>query len=616
MWFPRRESMTGGGGLASREAPRSTIRTRICAGAMFTLGLAAAAPTASLAGNFPAEIDLSTLNGADGFILDGSIDEYSGFSISAAGDVNGDGISDIVIGAPGVGASYVVFGTDQGFPARSSLSTLDGTDGFAIAGAGSAVSGAGDVNGDGIDDVMVTAPWFNTSYVVFGSDQGFPAVFDLSTLDGTNGFALNRAEYDVSGAGDVNGDGFGDVIVGQTSEGANFAGRAYVVFGSGAAFPPLVDVGMLDGSNGFALEGVDVLGAFGFSVSGAGDFNADGIDDIIVGTGIPGSHPSGAAFVVFGTDQGFPAVLRMADLNGASGLRLFGVADGDHNVSGAGDVNGDGVDDVIIGAPYAAGPNGEPQTGQSYVVFGFREEMPAGLSLAALDGTNGFALDGFDPGGAAGFAVSGAGDVNADGFDDVIVGAYPASPGGLAAAGQSYVVFGSGQGFPARIALSGLDGSNGFALSGGSAGDISGYTVSGAGDINADGIGDVMVGAPGANAFDGQTYVVFGRPAVSAPSLTVSGACPGEVTIEYSEATPNGAVVPLHADTQGTFVIPSGRCAGTVIDLADPKRLSPWAADETGTVLETVTVPPSACGRFLQVIDAATCTTSNVAQLP
>ena len=243
---------------------KNTIATRLCARVAVAAGLAMAVPAAALAGAFPAEIDLSALNGADGFALDGASGfESAGFSVSDAGDVNGDGIDDIAIGTAGAGVGYVVFGTDQGFPARSSLSTLDGTDGFALAGAGYDVSGAGDVNGDGIGDVMTTAPWAATTYVVLGSNQGFPAVFDVSTLDGTNGFAVNRAEYDVSGAGDVNGDGIGDIIIGQSSEGANFAGRAYVVFGAGGGFPPLVDVGTLDGSNGFALEGADVLGAFG-----------------------------------------------------------------------------------------------------------------------------------------------------------------------------------------------------------------------------------------------------------------------------------------------------------------------------------------------------------------
>jgi len=594
------------------------IVTRLCA-CVVAAGLGASIPVLARADSFPAALDLSTLNSTDGFALDGSDSDTSGFRVSAAGDVNGDGIDDIVIAAPGYGKNYVVFGNDQGFPPRSNLSALSGADGFAVAGAGFEVSGAGDVNGDGLDDVLLGAPWSNKSYVIFGSHDSFPAIFDLTLLDGNNGFAVNRGEFDVSGAGDVNGDGFDDMIIGAPSEGANGVGRAYVVFGSGGGFPPLMDVGALDGSNGFVLEGVDALGAFGFTVSQAGDFNHDGIDDVIVGTSIPGIHTSGDSFIIFGSRQGFEPLLNVSTLNGANGFGVKGtVNNGDYYVSEAGDVNGDGNDDVIIGAPFVPGPGGELWTGQSYVLFGFGGPAPAQFDLSALDGTNGFAMNGFDPGGGAGAAVSGAGDVNGDGIDDVVVGAQEASPNGLLQAGQSYVVFGSDKGFPAQVLLSALDGTNGFTLNGGSAGDYSGISVSSAGDVNADGIGDVMVGAPGASPdgliYAGQTYVVFGRS--TAAALTISGVCPGEVTIKYDGATQNGAVMLFHSSAEGSFLVTKGACAGTVLDLANPLPFAPGAADETGTVLDTFVAPPSACGRFLQIVDETTCATSNVAQLP
>lgn len=590
---------------------------RTVTAAVLAAGLASASPAVALAQTFPAQIDLSALNGVDGFALDGAGEfENSGFRVSTAGDLNGDGVSDIVIAASFT--SYVVFGTDRGFPARSSLSTLDGTDGFAIPFTGGEVSGAGDVNGDGIDDLLLSAS-FNASYVVFGTTEGFPSVFDVALLDGTNGFAVNFAEIDVSGAGDVNGDGFDDIIIGHSQEFTTLAGRAYVVFGAAGGFPALVDVGTLDGSNGFVLQGADILSSFGFTVSGAGDFNGDGIDDIIVGGGIPANHPSGHAFVIFGTTEGFPPVFSVANLNGSNGVRIAGaVAEGDHYVSDAGDVNGDGIGDVIIGNPFAPGPNGEPQTGQAFVVFGTAGAVPAEISLSALDGATGFVLNGFDPFGGAGIAVSGAGDVNGDGIGDVIVGALQASPNGLAQAGQSYVVFGSDHGFPAQFTLSALDGTNGFALNGGTEGDASGFSVSDAGDVNGDGVEDVMVGAPQASPdglfFAGQTYVVYGRR--PEPALTVSGVCPGEVALTYTKATPNGAILWFHAASQGSFVIPLVQCTGTVIDLASPLPFAPSLADETGTAVRTVTTPPPACGRFVQAIDVATCNTSNVVQLP
>jgi hypothetical protein len=123
----------------------------------------------------------------------------------------------------------------------------------------------------------------------------------------------------------------------------------------------------------------------------------------------------------------------------------------------------------------------------------------ASLELSALDGSNGFALNGVAAGDYSGRAVAGAGDVNGDGFDDLIVGAYAGRSERQRLAGQSYVVFGASGGFGASLELSALDGSNGFALNGVAASDYSGRAVAGAGDVNGDGFDDLIVGAPGAD---------------------------------------------------------------------------------------------------------------------
>ena len=125
-------------------------------------------------------------------------------------------------------------------------------------------------------------------------------------------------------------------------------------------------------------------------------------------------------------------------------------------MSGAGDVNGDGFDDVIIGA-YLADPNGNATSGETYVVFGTASEFSPTISLASLNGSNGFKLDGIDGNYLSGVSVSGAGDVNVDGIDDVIIGAFQAAPGGNANAGESYVVFGQTDPFSAVISLSDLN---------------------------------------------------------------------------------------------------------------------------------------------------------------
>jgi len=493
-------------------------------------------------------INLSSLDGSNGFRLDGmAADDLSGRSVSDAGDVNGDGFDDVIVGAFRAdpngsysGSSYVVFGKASGFSATMDLSSLDGSNGFRLNGvaenddSGWSVSTAGDVNGDGFDDVIVGAPdaslngcLLGSSYVVFGKASGFSATMDLSSLDGSKGFLLDGvAEGDTSGwsvsnAGDVNGDGFDDVIIGAFLADSNgyWSGSSYVVFGKASGLGATMELPSLDGSNGFRLDGVtnDFSGA---SVSNAGDVNGDGFDDLIVGapSAEPNGFRSGSSYVVFGKASGFDATMDLSSLDGSNGFRLDGVAErysSGRSVSNAGDVNGDGLNDLIVGA-YAADPNGYNgyNSGSSYVVFGKASGFFATMDLSSLDGSNGFRLDGVAEFDSSGFSVSNAGDVNGDGFDELIVGAGGANPNGRDSSGSSYVVFGKASGFSATMNLSSLDGSNGFRLDGVAVCDTSGYSVSSAGDVNGDGFDDLIVGAGGANPNgndSGSSYIIFGR---------------------------------------------------------------------------------------------------------
>ena len=477
-------------------------------------------------------INLSGLNGKNGFRLDGvDARDDLGRLVSSAGDVNGDGFDDLMVGTPyadpnglSSGSTYVVFGKASEFDAKMDLSSLDGSNGFRLDGvknsdwSGDSFSDAGDVNGDGFDDLIIGAyragNFSGYSYVVFGKSSGFSAVMNLSDLDGKNGFRMDgevggRSGASVSSVGDVNSDGFDDVIVT-----AGTTDSSYVVFGKASGFSATMKLSGLNGSDGFRLNQA------ASSVSRAGDVNGDGFGDVIIGGvfGVASNYIS-SNYVVFGKASGFDATMNLSGLDGTNGFRLDGEAIFDSSgssVAGAGDVNGDGFDDVIIGA-FRADPNGN-ESGSSYVIFGKASGFDATMNLSGLDGINGFRLDGEAVFDHSGISVDGAGDVNGDGFDDLIISAATASPNGALGSGSSYVVFGKVSGFDSTMDLSSIDGNNGFRLDGEAEGDRSGLSVSSAGDVNGDGFDDLIVGAPDAAANgdeSGSSYIIFGRSSFS-----------------------------------------------------------------------------------------------------
>jgi len=534
------------------------MRTReiLCYPAAIVL-LAGTAQSLLAGAPFTATLELSSLDGTNGFVINGiDAGDRSGVSVSSAGDVNGDGVDDLIIGAPNAdpngvsdaGESYVVFGgAGVGSSGAVELSALDGNSGFVLNGnnssdnSGRAVSAAGDVNGDGVDDLIIGAYRANTggngqageSYVVFGgAGLGASGAVDLSGLDGSSGFVINGIDTDdfsgwsVSSAGDVNGDGEDDLVIGAIYADPNgtTSGESYVVFGGAAVGSSgAVELSALDGTNGYVINGLDSRDRSGNSVSGAGDANGDGVDDLIIGAPYADPSYAGQSYLILGSaGVGSSGAIEVPTLNGSNGFVLNGVDADDQSgrsVSSAGDINGDGVDDVLIGAPGSAYGSGD---GKSYVVFGSAGVGGAGaVELSALDGTNGFVLGLDDKENSSGYSVSGAGDVNGDGVDDLIIGANGGAPNGNDEAGASYVVFGGpGVGSDGAFDLSALNGTNGFVCNGIDQNDDSGVSVSMAGDVNGDGVGDLIIGAYGAdpngNSSAGESYVVFGRCAIAA----------------------------------------------------------------------------------------------------
>ncbi len=515
-------------------------------------------------------INLTDLDGKNGFRLDGAAAyDLAGDSVSNAGDINGDGFDDVIIGASGAdsnggrfGSSYVVFGKAAGFGAAMDLSTLDGSNGFRLDGASIPVSNAGDVNGDGFDDVIIGAfkadpngDRSGSSYVVFGKGSSFDASMDLSSLDGNNGFRLDGAEsFDYSGisvsrAGDVNGDGFDDLVVGgRRFNDGNSASVAidYVVFGKASGFSPTFNLSNLDGSNGFRLD-INTDNAATTSVSSAGDMNGDGYDDVFVSILFPSTYGSAiadaASYVVFGRASGFDAAVNLSGLDGNDGFSVTGAGTNTYDsgalvVSDAGDINGDGFDDVVIGASRTW--NNGYFSGSSYVVYGKAAGFAATLDLSSLDGKNGFRLDGVMRRDYLGQSVSNAGDVNGDGFDDLLVGAPYADSDGVffSNLGSSYVVFGRASGFSAVMDLTKIDGESILRLDG-AVGNRSGASVSGAGDLNDDGFDDLIIGwreAEHNGRLSGSSYVIFGRSDFGGSQLPTIPGTPSDDVLRGTSA--------------------------------------------------------------------------------
>jgi hypothetical protein len=263
------------------------------------------------------------------------------------------------------GTAYVVFGSEEGIPANLRASDLDGSNGFAIPGlaalnrSGRSSAIVGDMNGDGLDDLIIGAPYASTqgdnvgeAYVIFGSTSPFQASFDLATLNGSNGFTLyplisqtpntlsSGIEPDtsegglgrsVNSAGDINGDGLEDIIIGSPFVNSNAprAGASYVVFGTTSPFPATLDLSTLNGSNGFALTGPPQPDSrFGRAVSTAGDFNGDGFDDLIIGAPGGSYEAAGSVYIIFGKAGSFPAVFNTSRLNGNNGFAIPGIIPG------------------------------------------------------------------------------------------------------------------------------------------------------------------------------------------------------------------------------------------------------------------------------------------------
>ena len=427
---------------------------------------------------------------------DGQPGAAFGHVVASAGDVNGDGFDDIVVGAPFwmsvsnqfAGRAYLYHGGALGISPTPAW-TSSGDDQFG-AQFGSGVASAGDVDGDGFDDVIVGARYFDASgtdegkaYVFHGGPAGLSPVADWTTVG--DDLPLAELGASVSGAGDVDGDGFADVIVGAPGYDtpASRAGRAFVFHGGAAGLSP-APVWFSSGDD-------QALAEFGVAVSGAGDVDGDGLDDVIVGA--PGfdtlMQDAGKAYLFLGGAAGLALTAVWTSSGGDENFGAFG-----SDVAAAGDVDADTFGDIIVGAWREDGSQAD--TGRAYVFLGGAPgpaPAPAWTSV------------GDDQGGAGyGFSVSGAGDVDDDGYDDVIVGAKEFDTPGPAGAGEgkAYVYHGRATGVDIvpTWTSSGDD----------EPGAEFGWAVSGAGDVDGNLRAEVIIGAKSFGIppfFPGKAYV-------------------------------------------------------------------------------------------------------------
>lgn len=526
------------------------------------------------AGNTSVASDLGTLDyrvKALGFVMNGQTSGGSaGWSVSNAGDVNGDGLEDLLIAEPQVqypiGGNWYINGAFNVVFGRTSQAAIDlaavksGTGGFVVHGGSFRLnesaasynllpfsgSNAGDVNGDGLDDLVLATKIFlpqvgqdilGTAYVVFGKTST-AGVFRSDLDNGTGGFLINSQDSThyspsvVAGAGDVNGDGLSDLLMINYSN--NAIGSAYVVFGKTSG--GTVDLSSISNGNstlGFVINPDGTRLSRYQSISNIGDINGDGLADMFIGYYGTGAR----CYVVYGKTSS-TAVELSAVGAGSGGFVLEGVSNTDfgYSISNAGDVNGDGLMDLIIGASRANSVT-RPRAGLSYVVFGTTNLVSINVSEIE-NGSRGFVILGENQNDQSGYSVSAAGDVNGDGLADMIVGAPSADPSAISNAGRCYVVFGKTN--SSAVELSDIaNGNGGFAINGQGSGNQAGQSVSAAGDINGDGLADLIVGVPlddhSGLINSGRAYVIFGKTDTAPVNLSDVAANYGSATFSVND---------------------------------------------------------------------------------
>lgn len=488
----------------------------------------------------------------------GAAGDNFGYSVAVAGDVDGDGLADLISGAlwadPG-GRSMAGTAAVYSGLTGAVLHTFEGQ--FMRDYLGASVAGAGDVNGDGIADLIVGAygadpvglSMAGSAYIYSGASGAMIHSFDGAA-------ALDQFGWSVNGAGDVNADGYDDFIIG-----ANRYDHASLV-NCGAAF-------VFSGVNGNMLHsfyGTATAAEFGSSVCGVGDVDGDGFADVLVGAPLSGN--TGRAFLYSGQTG-----VRLFTFDGTPQVDDFG-----WSVAAAGDVDGDTVPDVIIGADWSTGVHGT-EAGAAFVYSG-----ASGLLLHRLEGLS--AYDNF------GISVDTAGDIDADGHADLLIGAWKASPGARTWAGEAYLFSGASGNLISRIG-------------GELAGDNFGWSVAGGADLDGNGRPDVIISAKvtvvGGLSDVGSVYVWDFDPDFYQLSLNPDPLLGGSsADFAVTGGTPSTTTYLAYSLT-GAGSYPIGQL-GITLGLSNPQLGAAASLTDTlGSVTWTIPIPLAGAGRNVWV---------------